>query len=398
MSQAKEWEDVILGWRGLGVHVNVCDVEWLLQIARGSGDLTRLAARLSTSEADSVSWLTRLLDLLVATPSANANANAFDGVLPDQCGAFRARRDLCIDSGVPEKLKDAGASLGLEFRRELLHQAIISTESTGRQARQESLERALQKRFGALEAARRIVDAVRSKLLEEQKLARAGSRRTESSALRPSIEFLVWLAGSALPEARGMAHTIPLVTAAGDIQVSSGAARIVLPPRIRWPREVADYADVFPEQRLLSDKYFQYAGEQYEELHRALVGWDLMWDSLVVPQPGASGSVSDIEELLAGTAPEGRGHEFDVPDLSSIPFLSPDVLGRVGQSQERGRLFLEFLRRRMCSVQRGVTLTASPLCHPGGSLPYASTTGSPLAIPTPTATSPRVPPRRRLSR
>ena len=77
-------------------------------------------------ECNPVAWCNRLFGLLIQ----DDQSSIFDTLLllPDQKGNFRKRKDLRLDSGIDEELKDISELLGLSIRDGLLHKEITSPE------------------------------------------------------------------------------------------------------------------------------------------------------------------------------------------------------------------------------------------------------------------------------
>jgi hypothetical protein len=347
LEEAKDWEKTVLEWRALEVDVPLYSVASIVEIVRGTRTLAGLEDKLKMDESGAIAWLRSLLDLLAtATPNPDA---LLDGILPNQLGVFTPLRSLKIDLGVPDELKETADALGMNLRRELLLNSVLFGEPEGESARRLLVEQTIDAHMSAADAAHRIADEAYHVLLNTSKAAESKAE-DRHSGLHASIRLLLWLASSELPDAKDIALRVPLLTADDTAEIGTGTEPILLPPGIAWPPDAAVHRDVFPAKRLLADSYKELAAERYSELAGALCRWGLMHPALVINQVPKNPTLEVFKELAIDPVPEDRGHRWNIPGLSTIPFFSPEVIGRIGQDRDRAQHFLSLLLNHITAV------------------------------------------------
>jgi len=125
---APSWERNLLGWASVvGVSPDSLPegitLEKCARTLAEFGSLSRFKESLR-SGCDPVDWCNRLFGFLIQS----GQATLFDtlALLPDQKGHFRMRKELSLDMGIDEKLKDIGELLELPIRSRLLYKDVAA--------------------------------------------------------------------------------------------------------------------------------------------------------------------------------------------------------------------------------------------------------------------------------
>ena len=269
-------------------------------------------------------WLNRFYDLIAKA----GLINFFDELrlLPDQQGHFKKRSELSRDEGIDEQLKKVGEKLGVEFRTQLLDFLRIV---------QLDIQKLLQPKTES---------EVLSKIIQELK-RKSELRPMEQSIKDANVGLFSWILAHQKLDAL---EAFPVLTQSSNadravinLQRGTDTNRVPLAPAGCWPVEAQDFADIFPQQHVLSDLYFETTSD---------LG---LWDATSTQGYFRLSPWYNTDEHLETFLPseplpdaEKQKHRTTVPvSVSTIAFLRSDegILDAVRGSKTKAIKLLDFI-------------------------------------------------------
>lgn len=294
----------------------------LARLVSETETIAGLASKL-TEPAEVLLWLNRFLKLVQATRQTTLHDEF--ALLPSQRGRLCKRRELAVDQGIANSLKNVGEALGIEVRGGLLDPVVLV----------HGLNELL-----STKTEQQVVDELLGTL---KKACQTG--RMPKSMVIPSVELFWWLASR--KEYASAIDGFPVATA----ESSDDSCVVVEMPRREhpesrllapvavWTPEAARFAALFPKRRVLHPDFCTAASaESWSELKsRGLVH--------VGPLHTASQRLEDglpIEPLA-----DDAEHRSDVAlEMSNIACLTDKDVGLLDTSRKsrtRAVHFIEFV-------------------------------------------------------
>lgn len=243
---AASWERNVRGWAtvvGLVPELmqEAITPEKCARTLAGFGSLNQLREALQLG-CDPVGWCNRLFYFLIQA----GQTTLFDtlAILPDQKGDFHTRRELSLDAGIDEALKDIAELLDLPIRSQLLHEEVASGP----------MSKLLQER----KQAEVLAEITRQLRMQAQKDEQIVGFRTGN------IQLFAWILGNGSIESL---EAFPAITQHCDDDDGAQARTISLsrdtdehtiplsPPEL-WPEGARAFSDLFPSRHVLSSAYY----------------------------------------------------------------------------------------------------------------------------------------------
>ena len=284
---AESWGEIARQWDQTGVPIDRLGLKELTERLKEKGD----SVSDLPIQGDPDLWLAQLF-LLAADMKDQNVREMVNGLLPNQ------HRELCNtdsdwlyeDGGIPPEIKDIASALDEDLRSVLLHDATAQAlRRPGYESANELVLNLLDKMDGGTYSKPKAVELILDRLIEGLPDESQFDDDAGQPALAASARMIVYVAEN---EEVQKLRTCPLLTAAGRIVHLSGNQQI-LAPASYWPKSAQPYAELYGENRLLSDRYCDEV-----ELAKALHA--LINAGLVVPAPlfeGRRAEVTDINLL-----------------------------------------------------------------------------------------------------
>jgi len=332
---AKDWERTILGWAELGFRLaDILDVQSLVERTREAGSLTGLGGLLS-SDVEPLEWLCDLLDLIAEADSKeNLPAGIVDGILPNQNGEFKRAPEVYRDNGIDDTLKDISEKLGCQTTRASLLENRVWHPSE-EASRGSFLENQVQHHKSN--------DDVIEETVQKLKEPPEGDIEAAQKWVEQSANFLAWLVESKQTNASQTVRRIPLMTLDGWVKPSTEKSACLLLPKGTWPEDMQEYARLFPKKRILSDEYIGALGHQWDGVKQALIEWRICFPQLLDVRSVEERSGAYVMKLARNRASVPvKDAKYRCPDLSYVPFMENEVLGRLTGKPQLAELLLRF--------------------------------------------------------
>lgn len=329
---AKDWGQIARNWADAGVPIDRLGVEELTDRAKAKADCIHNLPIVG----DPFQWLTRLL-LLVAEL---AEKHKYDvehlvtGLLPDQHGQLRNPRDLRVDGGIPEELKDIAHDARIDLRSQLLHNDLWRLlHKHGNESARDFISNLLGEHFSTTEAKGQILAQFDARLSGDSPFEEGSSL----PLLRSSARMIVYLGNEG--DTQSLLRC-PLLTSANTL-VRLVAGQQILAPVKCWSQSHQPYANLYTEVRILSHHYYDDA-----TLNQAL--GPLVSARLAISTPlykAVRPEIADVN-LLNSMSIDGQ----DVANMTvrnesfgQIAFLSTDLVQRCGRDPNLAKLLLKFV-------------------------------------------------------
>ena len=333
---ARSWGEIARQWYNVGVSVERLGFDeltvWLKGRAESVSDLP--------VQGDHFAWLAKLFLLAADIDDQNVQ-NMVNGLLPDQYGQFRNTRTefLYRDAGIPAEIKDIADTIGEDLRERLLHDSMANAlMATGYEAANDLVGELLDNFDGhdytEHEAIEMILEAFEKKLPDDSQF----DEDTGLSTLRASARLASYLAeNDDVPRIR----KCPLLTAAGRLVYLTGSGEQILAPSLYWPETERPYAELYTENRLLSDRYCD--GDVLADALNQLISSGLVIDApLYVGRRAELADVNLLREMADGEQ-DTAGVTVRNENFGQIAFLATDLVNRCGQNEHLAELLLDFV-------------------------------------------------------
>ena len=332
---AESWGEIVHQWSQTGVPIDRMGLSELTDWLKEKGELVSDLP----IQRDSYCWLAELF-LLAADMEDQNVRDMVNGLLPNQYGKFRnTKKDfLYADGGISTEIKDIASALDEDLRSELLHDAMAQAlKQPGYESANELVLNLLDKMDGGTYSKSKAVELILDRLTEVLPDDSQFDDDAGLPALVASARMIVYVAAN---EEVQKLRTCPLLTAAGRIVHLSGNQQILAPVSY-WPESAQPYAELYGENRLLSDRYCDEVG-----LANALDA--LINAGLVVPAPlfeGRRAELADINLLreMSEGDPDTAGAVVRDARFGQIAFLATDLVQRCGENAELAKLLLDFV-------------------------------------------------------
>ena len=332
---AETWGEVARQWQHVGVEVVRLGLSELTDWLKKRGDLVSDLP----IEGNSYTWLADLF-LLAADMKDQNVRDMVNGLFPNQHGVMKDTTSdyLYRDSGIPTEVKDIASELGDDLRSLLLHDAMAQALVAPGYEEANQLARSLLDEIdGGEYTESKAIDLVLDKLAVVLPNNTEFDGNARRPALAASARMIVHLEKN---EHTSRLRRCPLLTAAGRVAHLSGSQQI-LAPVLFWPETSQPYADLYADNRLLSDDYWN-----DDELAKALD--TLIEVGLVISAPLFEGRRAELADAnLLREMSQGKQDSVGaiVRDATfvQIAFLATDLVQRCGENSELAKLLLEFV-------------------------------------------------------
>lgn len=318
---AFEWAKIIHGWKSLELDLTEREIT-LLKLAEEieiCGSLLGLKTKLETDK-DELGTLNDFYKLLLDLEKRGLFDNK--NILPNQNGNFKKKPELFKDEGIDEILKDISNKLGEDYRNRLLHSKISEAVQNLLPVKKQD------------EILNQVVILIKGQLSPE-----------DSQYLQANIELFNWLL-----EHNRFEHLegYPLLSLKEKTfaKLSTETEEKLLAPKDVWNETARIYADLFPEELIISSSYFEKVSEKEK--------WDrLENEGLVLTNPlyeeNEKVPKKDLDYLLLSDERLEEEKEHEITEdiaLSKIAFLETKdkgIIDSIRKSKEKARRFLGFL-------------------------------------------------------
>ena len=335
MEVAESWGEIARQWGQMGVPVDRLGLSELTDRLKAKGNLVSDMP----IHGDPYSRLAQLFLLAADMKDLNVR-DMVNGLLPNQHGEFRNTDSdyLYIDGGISLEVKEIASALGQDIRSELLHDAMKQALMAPGYEMAYDLARNLVDEFdGGEYTESKAIEVILGQLAKVLPNDSQFDDDARLPALAASARMIVHIADNEdLQRLRGC----PLLTAAGRIVYLSGNQQILAPARY-WPESAQPYAELYAENRLLSESYCDEDG-----LASALQA--LITVGLVVAAPlfeGRRAELADVNLLreMSQGEPDTVGAIVRGARFGQIAFLATDLVQRCGENAELAKLLLGFV-------------------------------------------------------
>jgi hypothetical protein len=317
---AFEWANIFNEWKSLGLNLTereVTIVKLADEIGK-CGNLQGFKTKLDT-EQDELGVLNDFYKLLLDVEKQGLFDNK--NILPTQNGNFKKKPELFKDEGIDEILKDISSKLGKDVRNLLLHSKIFENVQNLLPPKKQD------------EVFNQIITLIKQ------------PRSEDKQYLQANIQLFGWLLEHNKFE---YFEGYPLLSSKEKIFTKLGKETKEKPlaPKDLWNEIARNYADLFPQEYIISSSYFEKVPEKDK--------WDkLENEKLILIDPlyeeNEKVSQRDLDYLLLSNErlEEEKEHEAaEEVELSKIAFLETKdkgIIDSVRNSKEKARKFLGFL-------------------------------------------------------
>ena len=332
---AEAWGEVARQWQQTGVAIDRLGLSELTDRLKKRGNsVSNLPI-----DGDSYSWLARLF-LLAADMRDENVRNMVNGLLPNQDGVLKNTETnfLYGDSGIPPEIKDIASVLGKDLRSQLLHSAMAQAlMAPGYETANRLARRLVDEVDGGEYTESKAIDLVLDQLANVLPNDSQFDGDAKLLALAASARMVVHLSKN---EDLLRLRQCPLLTGAERVAHLSGSQQILAPVSY-WPETSQPYADLYADNRLLSDYYCD--GGDLAAARDALIAI-----GLVISAPlfeGRRAELSDVNLLreMSQGEEDATGTTLRDATFAQIGFLATDLVQRCGEDEELAKLLLDFV-------------------------------------------------------
>jgi hypothetical protein len=325
---SSDWTRIAYGWRSLDVYVNLVSIEELLQHVKPESD----AVSDLKVKGPALEWLARLVDVLgeIRQKTDSDVTDYLESMLVNQNGKLRSPSQLRLDDGIPEQLKDIAASIRLDLRDELLTDQLETIADEHDLTFVASL---LARLLPAVTSENDAIYAVISQLNEALPAERKCSDVEDVVKLAsPKLVHFLWASRGA--DGRDAAAAIPLITS-DEKSVRWSPQQMLIAPPTNWPESARPFADIYPEDRVLSDMYVD-ARDDGLECIEPLVTWKMAFS-----EPLYFSVLDELREpRLLQIAKDAEGVVIETVEVSQVAMLDRDLVNRCQVDPKRSKLLL----------------------------------------------------------
>ncbi|MHA2615481.1 MAG: ATP-binding protein [bacterium JZ-2024 1] len=310
---ASEWEKIIGGWKSLGVDLSKrqLTIEKLATEIESTGSLQNFKNKLTT-DADELEILNEFYKLLIEAEKVALLDQK--NILPEQNGNFKKKPNLFRDEGINETLKNISSKLGMDVRSQLLHLDIFT-----------SVQNLLSPKTQ---------DEVLNQVVNKVK------QPSESGQyLQTNIDLFDWLLENDKFE---YFDGYPILSCKEKTFTKLSKKERVIAPTHVWNEKARMYAEIFPQDMIISSVYFEKISEKDK--------WNKLKDFILTdPVYYGDEKINGDDLALLSDEPleEDKEHETITPvELSKIAFLEvkdKGIIDTVRKSKDKARRFLGFL-------------------------------------------------------
>jgi len=324
---AIEWSKIIGGWKSLGLDLTDREItiERLAEDIERCGNLQSFKAILENGK-DELSTLNDFYKFLLDAEKRGLFDNK--NILPNQNGLFEKKPRLFRDEGIDETLKDVSNKLGEDTRNLLLHSKISEDIQNLLPAKKQD------------EILNQIVSIIRQ------------PRPEDNQYLQANIELFNWLLEhDKFEDFEGY----PLLSSKEKIFTLLGRETKEKPlaPKEIWNETARSYADLFPQEFIISSLYYEKISQKDK--------WDKLKNGgLVLTDPlyneEEKTSRDDLDSFLLSDEKPEEEKEHEVEDdivVSKIAFLDTKdkgIIDTIRKSKDKARRFLDFLFKYVIEV------------------------------------------------
>lgn len=314
-----DWIKIINGWKSLGLNLTEREltIEKLAEDIEKCEDLQCFENRLGSGDAG-LGTLNGFYNLLLETKKQWL----FDSrnILPNQNGNFKKKQELFKDEEIDEILKDVSNKLGRDIRNLLLHSKI--SEDVRNLLPPKSQDEVLNQ----------IVSIIRQ------------PRPEDNQYLQANIELFNWLLEHDRFEY--FEEGYPLLSSKENIFAPLGKERErLLAPKEIWNEMARIYADLFPQEFIISSLYYGKTPQQ-DRWNKLKDEGLILTDPLYEEKEKISGDDLDSFLLPSEQLEEEKDHDVEDEEVSKIAFFETKdkgIIDSVRKSKEKARKFLGFL-------------------------------------------------------
>ena len=326
---AQDWGQIARQWASMGVPVKRLGFEELADLVK-EGRETVNALPL---DGNPFSWLANFFLQGGKLGKEYTMEGIVNGLVPDQHSKLRRIKDLYIDGGVSEEIKDIADSIGIDVRSVLLHNDMAKAlQFPGYESANEFIFELLKGRHTESDVIDEVLDKLGSSLPHNYDFKEG----TSLAVLRASARLVAYLAEK---EDIQRIRRCPLLTSAGTVVHLTGLQ--ILAPVIHWPQSTQPYADLYTQNRVLSDYYCE-----HDELIGALA--PLIAVGLVIKAPLYEAVRPELDDAnllnaMVAYSEDASGVTVRNETFTQIAFLSAELVNRSGNDPKIAQLLMGFV-------------------------------------------------------
>ena len=283
--------------------------------------------KLLREDVSAVEWLNRLYQFL--KDDGLKEVIHTQSIILDQGGCLNRLSNLHRDQDIAEELKDIAKLLGWDIRLELRDKRIPSLANE-------------------VGAGNRDSEYVVGEIIK--KLQERAENNPDDDFGKASLSLFTWIVGQ---ENLNLLRGFPVFTKEGSV---GGLTVVYLPraaqdsdrllaPVSAWPEDLRPFDDLFPQNRILADTFFEAVPDP--ETWRILDEQGFIRTNVVVRGEVSSDTeFSDRTFRLKGPLSgdgDTKHRTVDCITVTDIAFLTDGIMTRVRQSPRRAYLFWRFL-------------------------------------------------------
>lgn len=325
---APAWEAIALEWEKLELPVERLGLDELTNwVKAGRQSLADLPL-----SGDRFQWLADLFLLVADLPEGVNPAPLLNGLVPNQHSQLRPMNTLQIDDGIPERVKDIAAAVGIDLRAELIHPDLMRAVAEPGYEPAQDLIRKLPS-YTEVQA----VDLALAVLAEKTPSDTPFNEMSDLSALRAAAALATYLAAADDNTLR--LRKCPLLTAEDKVVRLENNLQI-LAPVSHWPESARPYTGLYTQNRVLSARYAD--NPEFSAALPPLIERNLVFPAPLykAPRPELDG---DLLKAMAAPGADTEGVTVRNQPFGQIAFLSSEVMQRCGRSLNLATLLLDFV-------------------------------------------------------